>query len=163
MRIEFTILGECVSKANSRQLTPRKMRDEATGHLKTRMVSIKSEKALDYERAVLRQVPPAVRLRLEGPVRIALRLWYASERPDLDESLLLDCLQDRWKTVKASSGERRELVHRGIYRNDRQIREKHVYHAIDRANPRAHVLIEPIFAQQRELDFSNPFEEAMPA
>jgi Holliday junction resolvase RusA-like endonuclease len=163
MQIRFTIIGECVSKANSRQLTPRKMRDEATGKLKTRVVSIKSDKALDYERAVLKQVPPAARVRLEGPVRIALRLWYASERPDLDESLLLDCLQDRWKTVKRKGGDERVLVHHGVYRNDRQIRQKHVYHAIDRTNPRADVLIEPIFAQQCKLDFFDPFEDTIPA
>ena len=163
MRITFTILGECVSKANSRQFAARRMRDDE-GKVKTRVLSIKSNKALDYERAVLKQVPPVARVRLEGPVRIALRLWYASERPDLDESLLLDCLQDRWKIVKrAKSGDERVLVQRGCYRNDRQIREKHVYHAIDRANPRAEVLIEPLHAQQTELDFFNPFEETIPA
>jgi Holliday junction resolvase RusA-like endonuclease len=162
MRITFTILGECVSKANSRQFAARRMRDDE-GKVKTRVLSIKSDKALDYERAVLKQVPPVARIRLEGPVRIALRLWYASERPDLDESLLLDCLQDRWKTVRTRGGERRELVHHGVYRNDRQIREKHVYHAIDRANPRADVLIEPLYAQQRELDFFNPFEDTVSA
>jgi hypothetical protein len=42
-------------------------------------------------------------------------------------------------------------VQKGVYRNDRQVREKHVYHAIDRANPRAEIEVEPLEAQQVEL------------
>lgn len=162
MQIRFMIIGEPVSKANSREIVTRRFRN-VEGKLKARPMSIKSEKALDYERAVLKQVPPLARVRLEGPVRIALRLWYATERPDLDESLLLDCLQDRWKTVKRKGGDERVLVHRGVYRNDRQIREKHIYHSIDRANPRADVLIEPLQAQQSELEFFDPFENGIAA
>src|SRR5690606_37803242 len=101
-----------------------------------------------YERDALRQIPPAARRRLEGPVRMTIRIWYASERPDLDESLILDVLQDRWQRNKAT-GER-VLVQAGVYRNDRCVREKHVYHAIDRANPRAEIEIEPL-VEQAEL------------
>jgi Holliday junction resolvase RusA-like endonuclease len=42
-------------------------------------------------------------------------------------------------------------VQKGVYRNDRQVREKHVFHAIDRANPRAEIEVEPIEAQQQEM------------
>ena len=160
MRIEFVILGEPASKANSREIVPRKVRNKTTGELQTRPMSIKSEKAREYEKAMLKQVPPKARQRLEGPVRVAIRIWYASERPDLDESVILDCLQDRYEWVKRGTGEKKVLVHRGVYRNDRQVRQKVILHGIDRANPRAHIIVEPLHAQQMQLallDSTDPF------
>ena len=104
---------------------------------------IKSSEALRYVTDALRQIPSEARARLEGPVRVTLRIFYRTERPDLDESLILDVLQDRWERV----GGGRALARPGVYRNDRQVREKHVYHGIDRANPRAEVEVEPIGAK----------------
>ena len=103
---------------------------------------IKSEKARDYERDALLQIPPAARARLEGPVRVTLHIFYATERPDLDESIVLDVMQDRY--VRSGDGEdaERVLVQRGVYRNDRQVREKHVYWGKDPANPRAEIQVE---------------------
>jgi Holliday junction resolvase RusA-like endonuclease len=132
--INFTIFGEPASKANSRRLV------ENDG--KKRF--IKSEKALDYESDALRQIPPAFRLQLEGQLRITLRIYYASQRPDLDESVILDVLQDRYKTYGRGAGRRKELIQRGVYINDRQVREKHVFHSIDKKNPRAEIMIETI-------------------
>jgi Holliday junction resolvase RusA-like endonuclease len=137
--IRLVILGQPCSKANSRQIVT----------IKGRPTPIKSKEALAYERDALRQIPPAARQRLEGPLRMTIRIWYASERPDLDESLLLDVLQDRYETDKRTK--ERVLVQAGVYRNDRQVRERHVYHGIDRTNPRAEVEIEPMQAQQAEL------------
>lgn len=147
--IRFTILGEPASKANSREIGVLKFRDKATGEAKTRPTVRKSDKALNFEASALRQIPPAARQRLEGPVRVTIRIWYASERPDLDESVVLDAMQDRWKRDK-HSGER-VLIQRGVYRNDRQVREKHIYHGIDAANPRTEVEVEPLMAQQLGL------------
>lgn len=133
--VRLTILGEPASKANSRQLV-------TFGRgAKARPALIKSEKAREYEKTALEQIPPAVRVMLAGPVRVALRIFYASERPDLDESVILDVLQARYSRLE--DGERR-LVRAGVYVNDRQVREKHVYHAIDRANPRAEIEIEEL-------------------
>lgn len=160
MKIEFVILGEPASKANSREIVTRKMRNKA-GELQTRPLSIKSEKARDYERECLKQIPPKARVRLEGPCRIAVRVWYQTERPDLDLSVLMDCLQDRYEWVKRGTGEKRVLVHRGVVRNDRQFRQQVFVHGIDKHNPRAHITIEPLQAQQLALalDLSlGPFE-----
>jgi Holliday junction resolvase RusA-like endonuclease len=137
MRIAFTILGEPASKANSRKVVT----------FGERKAIIKGEKALSYEKDALRQIPPACRLQVEGPVSVTMRIFYATERPDLDESLILDVLQDRYK----GKGEARVLVQRGVYRNDRQVREKHVFHAIDRKNPRTEIVIETLQAQQPAL------------
>lgn len=143
--IAFTIYGQACSKANSRQIVT----------IGGRPTPIKSKEALAYERDALRQIPPKARVRLEGPVRVTLRLWYASERPDLDESIVLDVLQDRWDRTKPANPivpSQRQLVQAGVYRNDRQVREKHVYHDIDRVNPRAEILVEPIQPQQLAID-----------
>ncbi len=143
--IAFTILGECASKANSRAIVMRRSRT-ATGELRARLASIKSDKALAFERSALQQIPASRRLRLEGPVRITLKLFYASERPDLDEALVLDVLQDRWAYVRRNGVRVRERVQDGVYRNDRQVREKHVYHGIDRTHPRVEIVIESLTA-----------------
>lgn len=135
----FTILGEPASKANSRQIVT----------LKGRPSSIKSAKARGYEADALPQIPASARVRLEGPVRVTMTIFYASERPDLDESVVLDVMQDRWS--KADSNGHRVLVQAGVYRNDRQVREKHVFHAIDRKNPRAEISVEALLPQQGEL------------
>lgn len=142
--IRFTILGEPASKANQRKLVS----------FGDRPALIKSDKARAYEKAALQQIPPAARQRLEGPLRVTLRIFYASERPDLDEAVILDVLQDRWgRRDGPELGEKgtRVLLQSGVYRNDRQVREKHVFHGIDRKNPRAEVIVEPLQAQQADL------------
>jgi Holliday junction resolvase RusA-like endonuclease len=146
--IHFTILGEAVSKANSREAVFFGKGDSR------RMAWIKSKKALTFERDALRQIPPRARVRFQGPVRVTLTIWYASERPDLDESLVLDCLQDRYGTQNGPDEDvhKRILVQHGVIRNDRQVREKHVYHAIDRANPRVDITVEPLAPQTIPLE-----------
>lgn len=128
--IKLTILGEPASKANSRKIVT------IAGHPSV----IKSEKALAYERDALRQIPPVARVGLQGPVSVTIKVFYASERPDLDESVILDVLQNRYK----GKGEQRVVIQKGVYLNDRQVREKHVYHAIDKRNPRAEITVEPL-------------------
>lgn len=137
MKFTFTILGQPASKANSRRFVK----------FGERMASVKSKEALAYEKSALKQIPRDCRVRLEGPVKVVLRIFYASERPDLDESIVLDVLQDRYKRM----GAERLLTHDGVYRNDRQVREKHVFHGIDRANPRTEIEIEPMSEQQLGL------------
>lgn len=144
--VEFTIFGECASKANSRQIVTIGGRPQI----------IKSKEARLFEDEALRQIPPKARLRMEGPVRVTLRIFYTSERPDLDESVVLDVLQDRWASEKKDKEtgavvRPRTLLQPGVYRNDRQVREKHVYHGIDKLMPRCEVLVEPLQAQQEAL------------
>jgi Holliday junction resolvase RusA-like endonuclease len=145
--IRLTILGEPASKGNQRQVV--KFGD--------RTALIKSQKARDYERDALRQIPPACRVRLSGPVRVTMRVFYASQRPDLDASVILDCLQDRYK----GKGEARELIQKGVYQNDRQVRELHLFHAIDRANPRAEIEVEPLTMQQQAMPLDVPRETSV--
>lgn len=94
-------------------------------------------------------------------MRVTLRIFYASQRPDLDESIVLDVLQDRYGRRGTLNGEPvRELLQHGVYRNDRQVREKHVFHGIDKANPRTEVVVEPLQAQQGGLELVREEEGA---
>lgn len=115
--IKFTILGEPASKANSRQAVPRKSKAG-----KVFVAFIKSDKAQEYSRTALLQIPKLPEL-MQGPLAIECKIYYASERPDLDPSLIFDLLQGR------------------VLINDRQLREHHLYHRIDKQNPRAEIRI----------------------
>jgi Holliday junction resolvase RusA-like endonuclease len=128
--IAFTIYGEAASKANSRRLV--------TIDGRTRFV--KSAKALRFARDAAMQVPMSARVRLDCPVCVVLRMYYRDQRSDMDESALLDVLQDLY----TGTGAQRVLVQAGVYRNDRQVRERHVYHGIDARNPRVEVEVRPL-------------------
>lgn len=109
-----TIEGEPAAKANSRRVVRR-------GKF-TRV--IKSQKALDYVAQLREQIaplPPEKMLR--GRLTLTAHVFYASHRPDLDISLILDALQGV------------------VYTNDRQVREMHLHHHIDRAQPRTRLHI----------------------
>lgn len=141
--VSLTILGQPASKANSRQIGLIGKGD------KRRPMVRKSDAALAYEDGALRQVPSKARVRMTGPVRVTMRVFYASELPDLDESVILDVLQDRAKRDK-TTGER-YLLHAGVYRNDRQVRQKVVVHHVDKDNPRAEIVVEPLTPQNLEV------------
>ncbi len=117
----LTIFGEPASKSNSR----RSVTNPKTGRSKW----IKSAKALSYVEGLYWQVPKITPL-LTAILALKVTIFYATERPDLDESLILDGLQGI------------------IYKNDRQVRYKEVIHHIDRKNPRAEIVIK---LRQREL------------
>lgn len=109
--ISLTIFGEPASKANSRRWTGKYF--------------IKSKKALEYSEEFKRQCP-VMDPMLEGDLRITMTIYYASRRPDLDESLILDLMQGC------------------IYANDRAVKERHIYWGLDKENPRAEILVEQI-------------------
>jgi len=155
VRVELTILGQPASKANRRQLVMIGKGATARPSL------IKSKEALEYERSAVRQIPRSACAMLTGPVRVTMKIYYASEQPDLDESVVLDVLQAKYaKQKKDAAGHRsrgpRELERPGVYVNDRQVREKHVYHAIDKANPRTEIVVESLAPQQPALDLPDP-------
>jgi Holliday junction resolvase RusA-like endonuclease len=98
----------------------------------SRIASIKSEKALSYADSFKRQCVTAKEFKHQSAtargdmfltdVAVTIRIWYASRRPDLDESLILDLLQDV------------------AYKNDRQVKEKHIYWmGVDKENPRCEI------------------------
>jgi Holliday junction resolvase RusA-like endonuclease len=110
MSIKFVVLGEPASKANSRRLV----------RFGNRPAFIKSQKARDYVDAFKLQCPKLSEL-IQEDVTVNITIYYSSRRPDLDESVILDAMQDL------------------IYVNDRQVKEKHIYWGLDKENPRAEI------------------------
>ena len=75
--LSLYILGEPASKANSRRMV-------RFGNM-SRL--IKSQKALDYSEMFKQQCRPLATL-MTGDLRVIMKIYYASRRPDLDESLI---------------------------------------------------------------------------
>lgn len=119
IREQFVVYGEPASKANSRRLVSFKRK----GGAGSRPALIKSQKALDYNEAFQKQCPKLSPL-IEGDVSVTITIYYASRRPDLDESVILDAMQGL------------------VYLNDRQVKEKHIFWGLDKTNPRAEIIVE---------------------
>ena len=113
--LSLFILGEPASKANSRRVV-------RFGNMSR---VIKSRKALDYSASFREQCPPLTPL-MDGDLRVTMRIYYATRRPDLDESLILDLMQGL------------------VYENDRQVKERHTYWGLDPANPRAEIIVDQL-------------------
>jgi len=118
--IQFTIYGQPVSMKNGRRIVKSKRT--------SKMMFIRSQKALDYERDFLKQLnhdPKFPRFQsISIPVSVNIWAYYSSRRPDLDCELICDCLEKS-----------------GILVNDRLIHEKHFFKALDKENPRAEITI----------------------
>ena len=106
--VTFTVHGEPASKANSRKMVL----------IKGRPALIKSQKARDYVKTFEQQCP-VLEVPTTEDVVVEMMIYYASRRPDLDESLILDCMQCR------------------VYKNDRQVKQKFIYWGLDKENPRS--------------------------
>jgi hypothetical protein len=106
--VTFTVYGEPASKANSRKMVM----------IKGRPALIKSQKARDYVSFFEAQCP-TLKVPTTDDVMVEMMIHYASRRPDLDESLILDCMQNR------------------IYKNDRQVKQKFIYWGLDKEEPRS--------------------------
>ena len=129
--IEFVVLGEPASKANSRQLV----------HINGKPAFIKSKKARDYSDKFTLQCPQLDPV-MEGDLIVSITIHYATRRPDLDESVILDCMQSIVRRDKKTK--QVTVLRNNIYGNDRQVKEKHIKWALDRINPRAEIRVETI-------------------
>lgn len=121
--VEFVIRGEPASKANSRKFVL----------IKGKPRIIKSQKARNYTFDFKLQCPLLRKLFL-GDVCVEMRIWYASRRPDLDESVILDAMQGR------------------IYINDRQVKRKVVDWDIDPEDPRTWIRVSALAGGHRSSD-----------
>jgi Holliday junction resolvase RusA-like endonuclease len=84
---------------------------------------IKSKEARTYVKEFQAAVPEAYRDlnygTLDEDLRLDIIIWYTSRRPDLSIELVKDCLEEA-----------------GIIKNDRYVREEHIYGFVDKENPR---------------------------
>ena len=111
--IFFIIHGEPASKANSRKLVT----------IKGRPAFIKSDKARKYVKQFEEQCPKMGDSMFLDDVEVEMTVFYASRRPDLDESVILDCMQGF------------------IYKNDRQVKRKIITWGLDKENPRSEITV----------------------
>lgn len=111
--IFFIIHGEPASKSNSRKLVT----------IKGRPAFIKSDKARKYVKRFEEQCPQMGDSMFLDDVEVEMTVFYASRRPDLDESVILDCMQGF------------------IYKNDRQVKRKVITWGLDKENPRAEITV----------------------
>lgn len=129
--VSFVVHGEPASKANTRKIVHLKVKGGGV-----RPAVIKSEKALNYEETFRYQCPEIDPL-FEGDVAVEIYIYYTTRKPDLDESVILDCMQAHRE--KLPNGE--VLRYGGVYLNDRQVKEKHVFWGLDKADPRAEITV----------------------
>ena len=111
--IFFIIHGEPASKSNSRKLVT----------IKGRPAFIKSDKARKYVKQFEEQCPQMGDSMFLDDVEVEMTVFYASRRPDLDESVILDCMQGF------------------IYKNDRQVKRKIITWGLDKENPRSEITV----------------------
>lgn len=105
----FVVLGEPASKANSRIIRV----------IKGKVMSIKSQKAQAYVQGFRQQCAAQVKSMTTKDVRVEMVIHYATRRPDLDESVILDAMQGI------------------VYANDRQVKQREIYWALDKDMPRS--------------------------
>ncbi len=108
----ITITGQLFSKSNSRQIVMNKRTGKPMVIKNAKAIKCKKDFTLQLK--ALWDRPP-----IPEPVHLVAEIYYPSRRPDLDESLFMDCLQDA-----------------GVVENDRHIWEKHIKKFIDKENPR---------------------------
>jgi len=108
----ITIHGEPASKANSRRFV----------FIGGKPRFIKSKKALLYTKDFNLQCLPRKKM-FEEDLSIAIKIYYKTRRPDLDESLILDLLQGK------------------VFKNDRSIKSKFVEHGLDKEHPHSVIVI----------------------
>jgi len=108
----LVIIGEPASKANSRRLVT----------INNRAAFIKSKKAILYSKDFEKQCPVLDDL-YEGDLAVAMKIYYQSRRPDLDESLILDLLEGK------------------MYKNDRSVKLRYTEWGLDRECPRTYIVL----------------------
>lgn len=115
---EFTITEQPPRKSNQRRLVRR-------GRGGPPMI-IKSKNAEKYRKHFIASVPEKYRDlnfgTLEDDLRLDIIVWYTSRRPDLSVELIKDNLEAA-----------------GVIKNDRYIREEHLYGFVDKENPRTKI------------------------
>lgn len=128
---EFTVTGQPPRKSNQRMIVSR-------GRGGSPMV-IKSKEAREYVDHFTTSVPKEYWTLEAGDLKDDLRLdiivWYTSRRSDLSVELVKDCIEAA-----------------GVIKNDRYVREEHLYGFVDKENPRTMIRLYRIISG-REVPF----------
>jgi hypothetical protein len=134
-RIEFTILAQCASLKNSRQIVPvRQKHGETRGGSKCPycgqkqwLIPVPSEEARVFQAHFKKQLPAEACVGWDMPVGVEISIYYRTNQSDLDEAIVLDMMQAC-----------------GVIKNDRQVVSKFVQKFIDPESPRVIVAVVPV-------------------
>lgn len=127
-----TVMGHLPSMKNQRKIAHFQKKGGPV-----RKAVIKSDEAQDYVTGFLWQVRPP-KVTFMGPVKLEADIYYRNRACDLDESLLMDCLQ---VGTEKNPGAK-------VIGNDNQIKEKHVRWHFDDKNPRVVLRLTELPANQ---------------
>lgn len=128
--MRFVLLGQPCAKGNSRRILRAGRGPTARPFLaKSAEANAMVKDYVMQLRAQRRGAPT-----LTGPVRLVATIYYGSRRPDLDESLVMDALEEA-----------------GVIANDRQIEEKVIAKRIDKDNPRTECEVVALHAENARL------------
>ena len=140
----FEIVGQPPRKSNNRVIrwVYRSKNDPNRHKGSKRPINAKSDKAIAWVKGAIEQIPEDFKLdlgNLEEPLGIVFFITYRDERPDLSAELICDMLQ------KA-----------GVLKDDRYLREKHLYWYKNKERQGVKVLLftsfdDPILNQVRDL------------
>jgi Holliday junction resolvase RusA-like endonuclease len=148
--LELTIFGNPPSKSNCYQIITIPARPARAGApARKAHASLGKTKALRaYEKNFQRQLTGAHRLMIECRITVCLRVYYDSERPDLDNcfKVIFDCLQP--PKVKAPMP-----PIKGVIKNDRQVRRIIAERFKDTKNPRVEIEITEYIGPDVQLLF----------
>lgn len=129
--LEIKVRGTLRRKGNSRRIVKPKGQNWRV---------IKSEKSLNYAEDFAKQITGDMKLELgnkDQHLRMDVIVYYPNFRYDLSVELLKDLLQAT-----------------GVLKDDRWIREEHLYAFIDKTNPRVKVRLYAISPEkEREIPF----------
>lgn len=118
LAIKIVVHGQLYSKANSRNVG----RNLKTGKL----FNVKSPEAQSYTKHCIAQLKKfwEDKSPITCRIKLGVDIYHSSNRFDLDESLLMDCLQQS-----------------GVIGNDRQIMKKIINKKFDKRDPRCVIII----------------------
>jgi|TARA_Y100000310_G_scaffold330493_1_gene402238 Holliday junction resolvase RusA-like endonuclease len=97
------------------------------------VASYKSAEAQEYLKDFIMQVPRSAKAYFEVPVHLKADIYFRSNRSDLDDSYLMDCLERS-----------------GIIENDRLVWSKEIRKFISKDNPRVELVVKPLTQEEGE-------------
>jgi len=115
------VYGQLPSMKNSRIITVRNGKP----------CTFKSAKAQEYAKNFAKQITGNLKYKIDVPVELEARIYYSSKRPDLDESLLMDCM------------EANEII-----TNDRLIWKKKIEKFFSKNDPRCIFSVRPLSEEE---------------
>lgn len=93
-------------------------------------------------------VPLSARVMLTGPIRVTVRVFYASPDVHMSGAYVSSRLQPRYSHLMG----KRVLEDAGVFLSPHQVKEEHIFHRVDKANPRAEIEVVQLVPEALDLE-----------